>query len=156
MRYRTLGRSGLLVSELCLGTMTWGGKGFWQVIGDLGLDAVAGQLKAALDAGVNFIDTANVYHEGESEVLLGQGLRKLGVPRESVVLATKVRGRMGPTHNEAGLSRKHILTSIDDSLRRLGTDYVDLYQARVCVLRGMQIRAKTCFEPTSSCRSDGA
>ena len=128
MRYRKLGRSGLLVSEICLGTMTWGGKGFWQVIGDLGLESVSGQLKTAFDAGVNFFDTANVYHEGESETLLGAGLRKLGVHRESVVLATKVRGRMGPTANEAGLSRKHILASIDDSLRRLGTDYVDLYQ----------------------------
>lgn len=128
MRYRKLGRSGLLVSELCLGTMTYGDKGFWKVIGDLGLDAVASQVKRAIDAGVNFIDTANVYHEGESERLVGEALVKLGVSRDSIVIATKVRGRMGPTHNEAGLSRKHILSSIDASLKRLGTDYVDLYQ----------------------------
>lgn len=128
MRYRKLGRSGLLVSELCLGTMTYGGKGFWQVIGDLGLDAVAGQLKRAMDAGVNFIDTANVYHEGESEKLVGQALARLGVSRDAIVIASKVRGRMGPGPNESGLSRKHILASIDGSLKRLGTDYVDLYQ----------------------------
>lgn len=128
MRYRKLGRSGLLVSELCLGTMTYGGKGFWQVIGDLGIDAVAGQLKRAMDAGVNFLDTANVYHEGESEKLVGQALTRLGVNRDAIVLATKVRGRMGPGPNETGLSRKHILSSIDASLKRLGTDYVDLYQ----------------------------
>lgn len=128
MRYRKLGKTGLYVSEICLGTMTWGGKGFWAVIGDLGVDAVAGQLRMAIDAGVNFIDTANVYHEGESETLLAAGLEKLGVDRQSLVLATKVRGRMGPGPNDVGLSRKHILTSIDDSLRRLKTDHVDLYQ----------------------------
>ena len=128
MRYRKLGRSGLLVSELCLGTMTYGGKGFWLAIGDLGIDAVAGQLKRAMNAGVNFIDTANVYHEGESESLVGQALHRLGVSRDAIVIATKVRGRMGPTANEAGLSKKHILASIDASLKRLGTDYVDLYQ----------------------------
>jgi len=123
-----LGRTGLYVSELCLGTMTWGGKGFWAVIGDLGLDSVAGQLRAAFDAGVNFIDTANVYHEGESERLLAAGLAKLGANRQSLVLATKARGRMGPGPNDAGLSRKQLFWSIDESLRRLGTDYVDLYQ----------------------------
>lgn len=128
MRYRRLGRTGLYVSEICLGTMTWGGKGFWAVIGDLGIDAVAGQLKTAFDAGVNFIDTANVYHEGESERLLAAGLARLGVNRQTLVLATKVRGRMGPGPNDVGLSRKQILWSIDESLRRLGTDYVDLYQ----------------------------
>ncbi len=128
MRYRRLGRTGLYVSELCLGTMTYGGKGFWATIGDLGLDAVAAQLRAAIDAGVNFVDTANVYHEGESEKLVAGAIDKLGVARDSLVIATKVRGRMGPGHNDAGLSRKHILTSIDESLRRLRTDYVDLYQ----------------------------
>ena len=128
MRYRRLGRTGLYVSELCLGTMTYGGKGFWATIGDLGLDAVAAQFRAAIDAGVNFVDTANVYHEGESEKLVAGAIDKLGVARDSLVIATKVRGRMGPGHNDAGLSRKHILTSIDESLRRLRTDYVDLYQ----------------------------
>lgn len=128
MRTRRLGRTGLYVSEICLGTMTYGGKGFWEVIGKLGLDAVCGQLKTALDAGVNFLDTADVYHEGESERLVGEALRKLGVARERVVIATKVRGRVGPGPNDAGLSRRHILGAIDGSLRRLGVDHVDLYQ----------------------------
>ena len=78
MKYNRLGRTGLYVSEICLGTMTWGGKGFWEVIGKLGLDAITGQLRTAFDAGVNFIDTANVYHEGESEKLLGQALANEG------------------------------------------------------------------------------
>lgn len=128
MRTKRLGRTGLYVSELCLGTMTYGGKGFWEVIGKLGLDAVAGQLKTALDAGVNFLDTADVYHEGESERLVGEALRRVGVGRERVVIATKVRGRFGPGPNDAGLSRKHILDAIDGSLRRLQVDHVDLYQ----------------------------
>ena len=128
MRYQRLGNSGLFVSELCLGTMTYGGKGFWAMMGDLGLDAVAAQLRAAIDAGVNFVDTADVYHEGESEKLVAGAIAKLGVKRDDLVLATKVRGRVGGGPNDAGLSRKHILASIDGSLRRLGTDYVDLYQ----------------------------
>src|SRR5689334_3149230 len=93
MRYQRLGKSGLYVSEICLGTMTYGGKGFWEVIGKLGADAVAGQLRTALDAGVNFIDTADVYHEGESEKLVGQALKTLAVPRDQIVVATKVFGR---------------------------------------------------------------
>jgi aryl-alcohol dehydrogenase-like predicted oxidoreductase len=128
MRYKRLGRTGLYVSELCLGTMTYGGKGFWQVIGDLGSEAVAGQLKASFDAGINFIDTADIYHEGESERLVGAGIKSVGLKRESLVLATKVRGRTGAGPNDVGLSRGHILDSIDKSLQRLGTDYVDLYQ----------------------------
>ncbi len=128
MRMKRLGRTGLYVSELCLGTMTYGGKGFWEVIGTLGLDAVAGQLATALDAGVNFLDTADVYHEGESEKLVGQAMRKLGLARDRLVIATKVRGRLGPGPNDAGLSRKHILDAIDGSLGRLGVDHVDLYQ----------------------------
>ena len=128
MRYRRLGRTGLYVSEICLGTMTYGGKGFWEVIGQLGLDAVVGQLRTAIDAGVNFLDTADVYHEGESERLVGEALGKLGIARDKLVLATKVFGRTSPDPNHAGLSRKHILDSIDGSLRRLKTDHVDLYQ----------------------------
>jgi aryl-alcohol dehydrogenase-like predicted oxidoreductase len=128
MRTKRLGRTGLYVSELCLGTMTYGGKGFWEVIGKLGLDAVAGQLKTALDAGVNFLDTADVYHEGESERLVGEAVRKLGIPRERLVIATKVRGRLGTGPNDAGLSRKHVLDAIDGSLRRLQVEHVDLYQ----------------------------
>ena len=128
MRMHRLGRTGLYVSELCLGTMTYGGKGFWEVIGKLGLDDVAGQLRTAVDAGVNFIDTADIYHEGESERLLGAALRQLGLARDRLVIATKVRGRSGPGPNDAGLSRKHIFDAIDGSLARLGTDHVDLYQ----------------------------
>ena len=128
MRYRRLGRTGLYVSELCLGTMTYGSKGFWEVIGKLDAAAVTGQLRTALDAGVNFIDTADVYHEGESETLVGQALQTLAVPRDQIVIATKVFGRTSGHVNGAGLSRKHIFDSIDASLSRLGLDYIDLYQ----------------------------
>ena len=128
MRYKRLGRTGLFVSELCLGTMTYGGKGFWAMMGDLGLDAVSVQVRTAIDAGVNFIDTANVYHEGESEKLVGSAIAKLGLQRDSLVLATKARGRVGPGPNDAGLTRKHLMAAVEDSLKRLGTDYIDLYQ----------------------------
>ncbi len=128
MRMRTLGRTGLVVSEICLGTMTFGGASFWKVIGALGEQAVTKMVGGALDAGVNFIDTANVYSEGESETLVGKALASLGRPRDQIVVATKVRGKMGPGPNQAGLSRGHILHAIDQSLRRLGLDHVDLYQ----------------------------
>jgi aryl-alcohol dehydrogenase-like predicted oxidoreductase len=128
MRYKLLGKTGLFVSELCLGTMTFGGKGFWEVIGRLGAQEVEALVGTALEQGVNFIDTANVYSEGESESLLGQALRSLARPREQVVVATKVRGRVGPGVNQVGLSRAHILASIDASLKRLSLDHVDLYQ----------------------------
>ncbi len=125
MRYKQLGRTGLLVSELCFGTMTFGGKGFWSVIGQLPQDAADALVGRVLDAGINFIDTANVYSEGESETILGKALRQR---RKDVVLATKVFGRMGPGPNEVGLSRGHIMQAVEDSLTRLGTDYIDLYQ----------------------------
>lgn len=128
MRYNLLGKTGIYVSELCLGTMTFGGKGFWGVVGKLGATEAETIVATALDAGVNFIDTANVYSEGESERLLGAALKSLGRPRDQVVVATKVRGRMGPGPNQVGLSRAHIMTSIDESLARLGLDHVDLYQ----------------------------
>jgi aryl-alcohol dehydrogenase-like predicted oxidoreductase len=128
MKQKTLGRSGLYVSEICLGTMTFGDAGFWKVIGTLGEREVDKIVGSALDAGVNFIDTANVYSEGQSETLLGKALARLGRPRDSYVLATKVRGRMGKGANQAGLSRYHIMNSIDASLTRLGVDHVDLYQ----------------------------
>lgn len=128
MRYNLLGKTGLFVSELCLGTMTFGGKGFWQAIGKLAAKEVESIIGTSLDAGVNFLDTADVYSEGESEQLLGAALASLGRPREQLVVATKVRGRVGPGVNQVGLSRAHILTSIEGSLRRLGTSYVDLYQ----------------------------
>ena len=128
MKYKRLGRTGLYVSEICLGTMTYGGRGFWQVIGKLGLDEVRAQLKLALERGVNFLDTADIYHEGESERLVGEAIAAMGLDRSQLVLATKVRGRAGPGPNDVGLSRKHIMDSIDGSLRRLRTDHVDLYQ----------------------------
>lgn len=128
MRYHLLGRTGLYVSELCLGAMTFGGKGFWEVIGKLGTKEVETLVGTALDGGINFIDTADVYSEGESERLVGGALKALGRPRDQVVVATKVRGRVGPGVNQVGLSRGHILDGIDASLRRLDLDHVDLYQ----------------------------
>jgi aryl-alcohol dehydrogenase-like predicted oxidoreductase len=128
MRYKLLGKTGLFVSELCLGTMTFGGKGFWEAIGKLGSKDVDTLVGTALDHGVNFIDTADVYSEGESERLLGASLASLGRPRDQIVVATKVRGRLGKGVNQVGLSRGHILSSVDQSLQRLGLDYIDLYQ----------------------------
>lgn len=125
MKYNILGRSGLLVSELCLGTMTFGGCGFWEVVGKQGQETVNKLVGLSLDAGINFIDTADVYSEGESERLLGQALKG---KRKDVVVATKVLERMGPGPNHIGLSRGHILQAVEDSLRRLETDYIDLYQ----------------------------
>jgi aryl-alcohol dehydrogenase-like predicted oxidoreductase len=128
MRYRLLGRTGLYVSEICLGTMTYGGKGRWEVVGKLGVAEAQAQIKAAFDAGVNFIDTADVYSEGESETIVGAALSKLGLPREDLVIATKVRVRMGPQPNRVGLTRVHIMNEIHASLKRLALDHVDLYQ----------------------------
>jgi aryl-alcohol dehydrogenase-like predicted oxidoreductase len=128
MRYHLLGHTGLYVSELCLGTMTFGGTGFWQTIGQLGAKESEELIGTALDRGVNFIDTADVYSEGDSERLVGAALKALARPREQVVVATKVRGRIGPGVNQVGLSRSRIMAGIDASLRRLGLDHVDLYQ----------------------------
>jgi aryl-alcohol dehydrogenase-like predicted oxidoreductase len=128
MRYKLLGRTGLYVSEICLGAMTFGGGGIWKAIGELGSGEAESLIGTSLDAGVNFIDTADVYSEGQSEQLVGAALKALGRPREQVVVATKVRGRVGPGVNQVGLSRGHILASIDGSLARLGLDHVDLYQ----------------------------
>lgn len=128
MQYRLLGRTGLYVSEICLGTMTFGGAGFWKVIGELDIDAATELVKTAFDGGVNFFDTADVYSEGQSEAILGKALVQLGLPRDEVVIATKVRERLGNTPNQVGLSRHHILNGIDRSLKRLQVDYIDLYQ----------------------------
>ena len=130
MRMKKLGNTGLIVSEICLGTMTFGGgsQGIWAAIGQLGQDAVNGIVRTAIDRGVNFLDTANVYHAGRSESLTGQALKTLGIARDSVVVATKVLGRMGPGPNQSGLSRAHILHAVDQSLERLQLDYIDLYQ----------------------------
>ena len=130
MRMKKLGNTGLVVSEICLGTMTFGGEsqGIWAAIGQLDQDAVTAIVRTAIERGVNFIDTANVYHAGRSETLTGQALKTLGVARDSVVVATKVLGRMGPGPNQVGLSRAHILHAVDESLKRLQLDYIDLYQ----------------------------
>ena len=129
MRYRPVGRTGQYVSEICLGTMTFGGgAGFWRAIGTIDQAGSTALVGRALEKGVNFFDTANVYSEGQSEVQLGQALRDLGVKREDVIVATKVRGRMGPGPNGVGLSRGHIMDQIAASLKRLSLDHVDLYQ----------------------------
>jgi aryl-alcohol dehydrogenase-like predicted oxidoreductase len=129
MRYRPLGRTGQFVSEICLGTMTFnGGAGFWRAVGTVDQAGSTALVGRAIEAGVNFIDTANVYSEGQSEIQLGQALRDLGVKREDVIIATKVRGRMGTGPNAVGLSRGHVMDQIAASLKRLGLDHVDLYQ----------------------------
>src|SRR2546423_12109546 len=126
MKYRQLADTGVFVSELCLGAMTFGGVGqMWEVIGGLPQADVDALVHRAIDGGINFIDTANVYSAGESETMLGKALAGR---RHEIVLATKVRGRMGKGPNEVGLSRVHIMKAVEDSLKRLGTDYIDLYQ----------------------------
>ena len=126
MKYNELGKTGVLVSELCLGTMTFGGKGMWEAIGHLPQDEVNQIVKTSLDSGINFIDTANAYSEGLSETLLGESLKKLGISHQEVFIATKVRLRMGPGANQVGLSRLHIMDSVNDSLRRLQLSHIDL------------------------------
>jgi len=129
MRHKPLGRTGLFVSELCLGTMTFGGgAGIWAQIGNLQLADAERLIGQAVDAGINFIDTADVYAGGASEQITGQALRNLKVPRESVVIATKVFGETGPAANARGNSRGHILDGVKASLKRLQLDHIDLYQ----------------------------
>ena len=126
MKYNFLGNTGLLVSEFCMGTMTFGGKGFWQAIGRMQQQEVNTLMKQAVDAGINFIDTANVYSLGESETLLGQSVRDLGLHRDELVIASKTRGRMKDRPNSIGLSRYQIFQSVDDSLMRLQMDHMDI------------------------------
>lgn len=128
MKYNVLGNTGLKVSELCLGTMTFGGKGLFKVIGSLQQEVADELVKRSVDAGINFIDTANIYSEGVSEEITGQALHNLGLTRYDIVLATKVRGTMGTGPNDNGLTRKHIVHQAEASLKRLKTDYIDLYQ----------------------------
>ena len=129
MRYRLLGQTGLYVSELCLGTMTYGGNtGIWETIGNLQQDAVNEQVKFAVEAGINFIDTANVYATGKSELLLGESLKMLGLKREQLIVATKATGSMDDSPNGRGQSRHHLFNQVDASLKRLQLDYIDLYQ----------------------------
>jgi aryl-alcohol dehydrogenase-like predicted oxidoreductase len=129
MKYKTLGDTGLLVSTLCFGTMTFhGGAGMFKAIGQVDQKGADELIKASIDAGINFFDTADVYSEGESEKILGQSLKNLGIARKDVVLATKVFGRVGPGRNDVGASRGHIMDAVEESLRRLQTDHIDLYQ----------------------------
>ena len=129
MRNHALGRTGLFVSELCLGTMTFGGTGeMWNKIGDLQQADAERLVGQALDAGINFIDTADVYSGGQSEEITGQALKNLKVPRDSVVVATKVFGETGKGPNSRGLTRSHILDGVKASLKRLQLDHIDLYQ----------------------------
>ncbi|HZA03684.1 MAG TPA: aldo/keto reductase [Propionibacteriaceae bacterium] len=125
MEYRQLGRSGLKVSTVTLGTMGFGGTGWASPVGNLDVKAARQQIDICLEAGVNLIDTADIYSEGLSEEILGEAL---GADRDEVLIATKVRGTMGPGPNDEGLSRHHIMRAVEASLRRLGTDYIDLYQ----------------------------
>lgn len=127
MEYARLGSTGMKVSRICLGCMSYGqpGKGMsWE----LDEDASRPYIQRALEQGINFFDTANVYSKGSSEEILGRALKDFAASRDEVVIATKVNQPMGPGPNQRGLSRKHIMSSIDASLKRLGTDYVDLYQ----------------------------
>jgi aryl-alcohol dehydrogenase-like predicted oxidoreductase len=129
MEYKTLGNTGLLVSTLCLGTMTFhGGSGFWQKVGTVDQAGADDLIKSSIDAGINFFDTADVYSEGESEKTLGQSLKNLNIARKDVVIATKVYGRTGPGRNDVGASRGHIMDAVEASLQRLQTDHIDLYQ----------------------------
>lgn len=133
MRYRQLGNTGLKVSELCMGTMTFGSN-FYN-IAEVGQNDANQLVKRALDAGINFFDTADVYSRGESESVLGHAFKALGTNRDDVVIATKVRSPMSAEAaqgsgdvNNVGLSRKHIVRSVEASLKRLDTDHIDLYQ----------------------------
>jgi aryl-alcohol dehydrogenase-like predicted oxidoreductase len=129
MRMRKLGNSGLFVSELCFGAMTFGGTdGLWGKVGRLGQQDADGLVRAALDAGITLFDTANVYAEGRSEEILGQSFRNLGVARDDVVIATKAASSMGEGPNRRGGSRRHLLSEARASLTRLGVDHIDLYQ----------------------------
>jgi aryl-alcohol dehydrogenase-like predicted oxidoreductase len=129
MRMRKLGNTGLLVSELCLGAMTFAsGEGMWSAIGKMDQTGADALVKAALDRGINFFDTANVYSAGRSEIMLGEALRNVGIARDQFVLATKVLGATGTGVNQLGLSRYHIFHALDASLKRLQLDHVDLYQ----------------------------
>jgi aryl-alcohol dehydrogenase-like predicted oxidoreductase len=128
MKYNFIGNTGLMVSELCFGTMTFGGQnaGMWDNIGKLQQKEVNKMLTAVVDSGINFIDTANVYSYGQSEQLLGQGLKDIGVKRDEIIIATKVLARMNEKPNSTGLSRYHIFHSVEASLKRLQLEYIDI------------------------------
>jgi aryl-alcohol dehydrogenase-like predicted oxidoreductase len=126
MKYNYLGDTGLVVSELCFGTMTFGGEVMWTAIGEQQQEEADELIQRSVDAGVNFIDTANVYSFGQSETILGNSIKNLELNREELVIATKVRGSMGDDHNNGGLSRFHIFNSVNKSLERLQMDHIDV------------------------------
>src|ERR1700731_1884989 len=126
MQYVNLGSTGVKVSRICLGCMTYGSKKWREWV--MEEDAARPFFRRAIEAGINFFDTADMYSLGVSEEITGRALKEFGPGRDRVVIATKVFNAMGDDPNQRGLSRKHILRAIDDSLRRLQTDYVDLYQ----------------------------
>jgi aryl-alcohol dehydrogenase-like predicted oxidoreductase len=129
MKYATLGNTGLLVSKLCFGTMTFGdGRGLFKGISSVGQAGADELVKTAIDGGINFFDTADNYTEGESERILGQSLKNLNIARKDVVIATKVYSRVGPGRNDIGASRGHIMDAVEASLLRLQSDHIDLYQ----------------------------
>jgi len=128
MKYNLLGNTGLKVSELCLGTMTFGGNSYWARIGKLDQQGADEIVARAVEGGINFIDTANIYSEGMAEEITGKAIRNLKLNRDDLIIATKVRGEMGTGPNDSGLTRKHILRQVEASLKRLDTDYIDLYQ----------------------------
>ncbi len=129
MRYNVLGQTGLFVSEVCLGTMTFGhSQGRYAKAGGILQDEADAIFRRAFDAGINFVDTANVYTAGEAEEITGRALKNLGIRRDDVVIATKVEGAMGAGPNDAGASRFHIMAQVKASLKRLDVDHIDLYQ----------------------------
>ncbi|MGB6102305.1 MAG: aldo/keto reductase [Pusillimonas sp.] len=130
MNYTTLGRSGLRVSRLTLGAMTFGaGSGIWASVAGLGREQAGRLVGMALDSGVNLIDTADAYSQGQSETIVGQALNDLGVDETRMLVATKVRLRTGSGPNQVGLGRSHIFNTVETSLKRLGRDHIDLLQA---------------------------
>jgi aryl-alcohol dehydrogenase-like predicted oxidoreductase len=129
MKYKQLGNTGLLVSQLALGTMTFSsGKGIYKILGSIEQEEADQMIRKSVDIGINFFDTADVYGDGESEITLGQSFRNLGIARKDVVIATKAAGRVGTGRNDIGASRGHIMDAVEASLKRLQTDYIDLYQ----------------------------
>jgi len=128
MKYNQLGNTGMFVSEICLGTMTFGGAGYFKIVGEVQQKEATAIVSKSLEAGVNFIDTADVYSVGMSEKITGQALKDIGAKRSDVLIATKCYGRVGKGPNDIGASRGHIMDSVSQSLERLGTDHIDLYQ----------------------------
>jgi aryl-alcohol dehydrogenase-like predicted oxidoreductase len=128
MKYNQLGDTGLFVSEICLGAMTFGGQGMFKVVGEVDQKGATAMIARSIEAGVNFIDTADVYSQGNSEKLVGQALKDVGAKRSDIVIATKCYGRVGSGPNDIGASRGHIMDAVARSLERLQTDHIDLYQ----------------------------